>query len=359
MTLSPPPMILREQVPLAPYTTLGVGGPARFMIEAQTESQVTSALEFADAGQLEVFVLGGGSNILVSDEGFSGLVIRIALQGIEQKNRGQISAAAGEDWDQFVFRCVEQGFAGIECLSGIPGTVGGTPVQNVGAYGQEVSEVITSVRALDRITRQAVELGNMECGFGYRTSILNTLNRNRYVVLSVDFALRAGGQPRIGYPDLSRCFAGRTHQPSLTEVREAVLRIREGKSMVIRPGDPDAKSAGSFFKNPILPEERAAQIEEAARQHGSLAGDPTMPRYPMPDGMVKLSAAWLIERAGFTRGHCRGRAALSNKHALALINKGGATAQEIVVLMREIQAGVRQIFGVELLPEPVFVGFVP
>jgi UDP-N-acetylmuramate dehydrogenase len=357
MRSSPSSSDFRENVPLAPFTSLGVGGPARFMAEAQTEAQVIDALEFAEVHGLEVFILGGGTNILVSDAGFPGLVIRIALSGIEKTTGGLVTAGAGEEWDPFVGSCVEQNLAGLECLSGIPGTVGGTPVQNVGAYGQEVGEVIISMRAVDRKTRQVFVLSNEACGFGYRTSVFNTADRERYVVLSVAYDLRAAGEPRITYPDLQRSFAGRTGRPSLAEVREAILRIRESKSMVLRPGDPDSRSAGSFFKNPVVPQDRIPPMEDTARRLGRMPVGESLPRYAMPDGMAKLPAAWLIEHAGFAKGYSRGRAGLSSRHALALINRGGATAQELLDLMREIQSAVHQSFGIELVPEPVFVGF--
>ncbi len=357
MRSSPATLDFRENVPLAPFTSLGVGGPARLLAEAQTEAQVIDALEFAELHGLQVFILGGGTNILVSDAGFPGLVIRIAVPGIEKATSGLVTAGAGEEWDPFVSRCVEQNLAGLECLSGIPGTVGGTPVQNVGAYGQEVGEVIVSVRAVDRKTRRVVVMSNEECGFAYRTSVFNTGDRNRYVVLSVTYALRAAGEPQITYPDLLRNLAGRTGRPSLAKVRAAVLRIRESKSMVLRPGDPNGKSAGSFFKNPVVPQDRIPPIEDAARRLGRIPAGESMPRYAMPDGMIKLPAAWLIEHAGFAKGYSRGRAGLSSKHALALINRGGATAQELLDLMREIQSAVHQSFGIELIPEPVLVGF--
>ncbi len=351
------PMVLRENVPLAPFTTLGVGGPARFFVEAEDEVQVVNALEFASLRNLPVFVLGGGSNLVVADSGFQGMVVRIALRGIRQETAGRIVAAAGEDWDSLVRLCVGQGLAGIECLSGIPGTVGGTPVQNVGAYGQEVSEVIASVRVLERKTPKTLDLDNAACGFSYRTSLFNGSERDRYVVLAVAFQLHPGAGPRIAYPELQRRFEGRTVRPTLADVRAAVLRIREGKSMVLRTGDPDSKSAGSFFKNPIVSESDARFAEEAAMSRASSKESSNMPCYPMGDGRVKLSAAWLIEHAGFSRGYCRGQAGLSSKHALAIINRGGATAGEILALMAEIQAAVDGLFHVKLVPEPVFVGF--
>jgi UDP-N-acetylmuramate dehydrogenase len=341
---------------MAPCTTLGIGGAARFFTEVETENHVAEALEFAETRCLPVFILGGGSNLVVSDEGFRGLVVRIALRGIDMKD-GVLVAAAGEDWDSFVCRCVGHGFAGIECLSGIPGTVGGTPIQNVGAYGQEVSNVIVSVRALDRSTRKVVELGSKECGFAYRTSMFNASYPGRYIVLSVSYELRRNAAPRIEYPDLIRHFADRAGSPALAEVREAVLQIRARKSMIIQVGDPDAKSAGSFFKNPQVPADAAERAELSARSSGVLANGQIMPRYPMPNGWVKLSAAWLIERAGFAKGYNRGRVGLSSRHALALINLGDATARELLDLMHDIQAGVHARFGIDLVPEPVFVGF--
>lgn len=351
------PMVLHENVLLAPYTTLGVGGPARFFVEAEDEAQVVDALEFASVRNLPVFILGGGSNLVVADSGFQGMVVRIALRGIQHETAGRIVAASGENWDSLVRQCVDQGLAGIECLSGIPGTVGGTPVQNVGAYGQEVREVIASVRVLERKTQKTLDLDNAACGFSYRTSLFNGSERDRYVVLAVAFQLRPGAGPRIAYPELRRRFEGRTDRPTLADVRAAVLRIRESKSMVLRPGDPDSKSAGSFFKNPIVSECEARFAEEAAMSRGSSKESLNMPRYPMGDGRVKLSAAWLIEHAGFSRGYCRGQAGLSSKHVLAIINRGGATAGEILALMTEIQAAVDDLFQVKLVPEPVFVGF--
>jgi len=351
------PVAVQENVKLAPYTTLAIGGEARFFAEVADESQVANALNFAEARSLPVFVLGGGSNLVVADTGFPGIIIRIALRGVKTKKSGIIEAAAGEDWDAFVCRCVEHGLAGIECLSGIPGTVGGAPVQNVGAYGQEAAESIVAVRALDRNTKQPVELSNKDCAFAYRTSIFNSSAKDRYIILAVSYHLHAGAPPRIQYPDLMRHFADRTPAPGIAEVRDAVMQIRAQKSMIIRQDDPNAKSAGSFFKNPLVPAPIAGQAEEAARLRGTLGKGEIMPRYPMADGSVKLSAAWLIEHAGFRKGYSRGRVAISNRHALALINLGGATAEELLGLMHDIQSGVQGMFGIQLVPEPVFVGF--
>ncbi len=357
MNSRPPNLCVRENVSLASYTTLEVGGPARYFVEARSESQIAEALEFASTRSLPVFILGGGSNILVSDQGFPGLVVKIALRGIRHEGAGRLTAASGEDWDAFVRGCVEQGFAGIECLSGIPGTVGGTPVQNVGAYGQEVSEVISSVRVFERDTRRIMEIDGKDCGFAYRSSLFNTTGRDRHVVLAVSFSLQPGGAPRIVYSDLKRVFENRSADIRLAEVRNAVLQIRAGKSMLLQAGDPDSKSAGSFFKNPVVSEKAAQFAEDAARTLGELKEGGIMPRYPVPGGLVKLSAAWLIERGGFPRGYVRGRAGLSSKHALALINRGGASAADIVALMEEIRAEIRRVFHVGLVTEPMLVGF--
>ncbi|HYK87421.1 MAG TPA: UDP-N-acetylmuramate dehydrogenase [Acidobacteriota bacterium] len=350
---------LRENVALADYTTLGVGGPARYFTEVTSEDQLIDAIEIAGSRHLPVFVLGGGSNLLVSDAGFSGLVLHIGLRGVHplEEEGDIISVAAGEAWDDFVRLCVSQKLGGIECLSGIPGTVGGTPVQNVGAYGQEVSESILSVRVLDRESQTIHELSNAECGFSYRTSIFNSSRRESYIVLRVTFALHPRARPRLVYPDLKRHFGERKEQPSLSEVRDAILKIRAGKAMVITPGDPDCRSAGSFFKNPVVTEETAAGVEDAARHVGTLADAETLPRYEAQGGQVKIPAAWLIERAGFQKGCSRGRVGLSSKHTLALVNLGGATAREVIEFMHEIQCGVKERFGIDLRPEPEFVGF--
>ena len=246
-------MQVLENVPLAPLTTLGVGGPAKYFAHARSPEEVGELFAWAESEGEPLFILGGGSNILVADSGFDGLVVKIDIEGVEFVDEGEtglITAGAGEDWDGFVATCVERDLAGIECLSGIPGSVGGTPVQNVGAYGQEVSETIVSVRCFDRGERRFVELSNTECGFEYRKSIFNTSERNRYVVLSVVYQLVIGGRAKIAYRDLEERFAGR--EPSLGEAREAVISIRKEKSMVIDPSDPNSRSAGSFFKNPIV-----------------------------------------------------------------------------------------------------------
>lgn len=342
------PLNIRENVPLAPLTTLKIGGPARFLVEAVHEDEIAEAFEFGDSRGLNVFVLGGGSNILVSDEGFNGLVIQIGLTGISDSNSDgtALTASAGEDWDRFVAYCVDRGLAGVECLSGIPGLVGGTPVQNVGAYGQDVSESIISVRCFDRETRVFVELSNSECGFEYRRSIFNSTHRDRYVVISVTYGLYAGEEPKIVYKDLIEHFGEK--KPGLPEVREAVIRIRKSKSMVIDPTDPNSQSAGSFFKNPIVPPSTYDRLAETLG---------FVPQFPAGEDQMKISAAWLIERAGFHKGFAKGNAGISSNHTLALINRGGASAGEIISLKNEIQQTVKGRFDIELHPEPIFVGF--
>ena len=345
---------LRENVSLAPLTTLMIGGTARYFVRAESEEQVAEAVEFAASNNLKLFILGGGSNVLVSDVGFDGLVIQVNIKGIKNVSTSnpqsailnpQLVAGAGEDWDEFVAYCVKNDLAGIENLSGIPGLVGGTPVQNVGAYGQEVAETIVSVRCLDRYTEEFVTLSNAECGFTYRTSIFNSTHRDRFIVVSVTFEFKRGGEPTIDYKDLVEHFGDR--RPSLGEVREAVLQIRRLKSMVIDAADPNSRSAGSFFKNPVI------EIDKFEELRGRFAD---VPSFKFGD-KVKLPAAWLIERAGFTKGFAMGRAGISANHTLALINRGGATADEILALMQAIQLAVNAKFGVDLQPEPVFVGF--
>lgn len=352
-------LLIRENVTLAAYTTMGIGGPALFLAEVTDENQVPEGFAFARDRNLPVFILGGGSNLLVADSGFPGLVLQIALPGIhpDRRKSGWVTAGAGEPWDPFVRWCVERNWAGIECLSGIPGTVGGTPIQNVGAYGQEASEVIVSVRVFDRVAQEFAELDNAECGFTYRRSIFNSTMPDRYLVLSVTYVLRPGGETQIQYADLQRYFTSSSARPTLLQMREAVRQIRASKAMLLVPGDPDCKSAGSFFKNPVVSEAAAAKIEEEARRQGKLTGAEALPRFKAPEAMVKIPAAWLIERAGLHKGYGKGRAGLSTKHTLALVNRGGATAADVLALMHEIQERVKETFGVTLKPEPVFVGF--
>ena len=348
-------MHIQENVPLAPLTTLQVGGTARFFVRAASIEQVEAAIAFARQKELKVFVLGGGSNVLVSDEGWPGLVLQIGIRGIEEahpQGTTQFTVGAGEDWDGFVDHAVTSGCAGIECLSGIPGSVGGTPVQNVGAYGQEVSDTIVSVLVFDRRENRIRELSAAECEFKYRTSIFNTSQRERYIILRVTYALQLGANPTLRYADLQKHFAGRDRPPTLLEARQAVRKIRASKGMLLTPGDPDSRSAGSFFKNPVLD---ATQYEELMRR--AAQRNLQVPGYPALWQQHKVSAAWLVENSGFRKGYVRGNAGISSKHALALINRGGATSSEIVELRNEIQSKVNQAWGIRLEPEPVFVGF--
>ena len=348
-------MEIRQNVLLAPFTTLGVGGPARFFAEALSVDEVREAVAFAKSHDAPLFVLGGGSNLLVSDAGWPGVVLKVGIQGINHRHgRGTayFDAGAGESWDDFVAIVVQHHCAGIECLSGIPGSVGGTPVQNVGAYGQEVSETITTVAALDLQSGQEEEFEKEDCGFGYRTSVFNTSARGRYVILRVTFALVHDGKPRIAYGDLKNYFAGREGEPTVTEVRDAVLEIRASKAMLIRPGDEDSRSAGSFFKNPVL---SAAEFEVLQRK--AAARGLEVPSYAALAVHRKVPAAWLVEHSGFSKGYSRGHVGISRKHALAVVNRGGATAAEIVRFKDEIQRSVAEQWAVRLELEPVMVGF--
>jgi UDP-N-acetylmuramate dehydrogenase len=339
---------LQENQPLSPWTTFGVGGPARYFLNATTEAEVIDGLDFANSRNLPVFVLGGGSNLLVADRGFEGLVLRVGIQGIVWEEDNRLQVASGVDWDSVVAACVDRGLSGVECLSGIPGLAGGTPVQNVGAYGQEVADVLHHVRVLDRSNGQILDLSHRQCRFGYRTSIFNTTQKNQYIVLSVTYVLSPDAPAQLKYPDLLRYFEKKP-EPSLAEVRKGVREIRASKGMLIVEGDGDCRSAGSFFKNPIVTEAEFVRIQDGVQE--------TVPRYPAGTGKVKTSAAWLIERAGFKKGFAIGPAAVSTKHTLALTNRGGAQAADIVRLAREIRRGVEDKFGVKLVPEPEFVGF--
>ena len=349
-------MQLQENILLAPLTTLQIGGPARYFVEAMDASEIREALAFAKTRNLPVFVLGGGSNLVVSDRGWPGLVLKVNILGINHRHgdnhTAYFDAGAGEDWDGFVAAAVRHRCSGVECLSGIPGSVGGTPVQNVGAYGQDVSQTIDSVTALDRNTGEEVEIEREDCGFGYRTSIFNTRERGRYIILRVAYALGHSGAPHLEYADLKTFFAGRPGAPSLSEVREAVLAIRASKGMVIRPGEEEARSAGSFFKNPVLSEAQFADLRRRAAARGL-----EIPSYPGLEAKRKVSAAWLVEQSGFTKGYVRGHVGISSKHALAIVNLRGATAAEVIALKDEIQNSVAEQWGVQLEPEPVMVGF--
>ncbi|UUY02044.1 UDP-N-acetylmuramate dehydrogenase [Svornostia abyssi] len=345
-------------VPLAPLTTLGLGGPARRLLEVSDDAELREAVLAADAAGEPVLILGGGSNVVIADAGFAGTVIRIATRGVTRRRDGDhvlVDVAAGEPWDALVAACVADRLAGIECLAGIPGLTGATPIQNVGAYGQDVAETITAVRVLDREDGAVRELPAADCGFRYRSSAFK--GSPRHVVLGVTYRLRADAaesQP-IAYAELARTLGAEPgDRAPLAAAREAVLALRRGKGMVLDPDDPDTRSAGSFFTNPILDADAFAAL--TARVAERLGPDARPPAFPEPDGRTKTSAAWLIDRAGFGPGTRRGNVAQSGKHALALVNLGDGTTTELVALAREIAAGVQAAFGVALVPEPVFVG---
>lgn len=344
---------IRENVVLGPLTTLGVGGAARYFAVAAEETDVAEAVRWAGDRGLPLFVLGGGSNLLVSDAGFPGLVLQIAIKGVRDCGEGCFEVGAGEVWDEFVDRAVKAGMQGVECLAGIPGSVGGTPVQNVGAYGQEVAATIVQVRAFDRKTRGFVDLDRESCKFRYRRSLFNKDEPERYVVTRVGFELHPNGQPQVTYGDVKRYFAESPEHIDLVTVASSVRSIRRGKGMLIVSGDPDSRSAGSFFKNPVVVAGRLGEVAKAASMN-----EEGVPHWPAGDGEVKLSAAWLIERAGFEKGFVDGAAGISSRHTLALINRGGATAADIERLQDRIQTGVRAKFGVGLEREPVKLGQV-
>src|SRR5215472_14692533 len=349
-------MLLEENVPLAPLTTFRIGGPARYFVEAHTPVEVAEVAAHTQSQGLPLFVLGGGSNLVVGDSGWPGLVLRIAITGIERRpgetdGKAIFDVGAGEIWDRFVSEAVRASCAGVECLSGIPGSVGGTPVQNVGAYGQEVSHTIESVEVFDLKDRQVRELCNEACGFSYRSSIFNTSEKGRFIILRVTYALTPRGKPHLEYADLKRHFEGRESVPTLAETREAVRYIRARKGMLIIEGDPDCRSAGSFFKNPVLSEPQHEDLRQRAE-----AKHLTVPSYPALDRTQKVSAAWLVEHSGFSRGFGSGHVGISSKHSLAIVNRGNATAAEVLALKDQIQQRVEEIWGVRLEPEPIFVG---
>jgi UDP-N-acetylmuramate dehydrogenase len=344
-------MTPRENVPLAPYTTLGVGGPARYFVEAHDEYAVLDALDWAKAHGLRLRVLGGGSNLVVADEGVDGLVVKIDLRGVytrEVEGLVELTAAAGESWDDLVRRAVEHGWAGLECMSGIPGLVGATPIQNVGAYGQEVSDTVTEVRALDTQSGEIATVANRDCCFAYRDSRFKSVEPGRWAVLSVSYRLRPGGLPAVRYAEVEKHLEDRrVVTPTLADVRRSVLAIRRAKSMVLDdPLDPNRRSCGSFFTNPIVTVPELARIEARVK-------DAAMPRWSQADGRVKLSAAWLIERAGFKRGHHRGRVGISTRHALAVVAREGARAADVITFAEHLRTTVEERFGVRLTVEPV------
>jgi len=374
-------VITTEQVRLADYTTLHLGGPAARFVPAGSQDELVAVVRAADARAEAVLVLGGGSNLVVADEGFPGVVVHTAAAGLEfaaDDGAVEVTAQAGHDWDEFVQRCVADGLSGVECLSGIPGRVGATPIQNVNAYGQDVAHTITSVRAYDRLRDEVIMIPAADCGFGYRTSMFKahgagpargaTLNpasaTGRFVVLAVTFRLAVSPQSApVRYGELGRVLGvAEGDRVPLADARAAVLTLRRGKGMVLDAADPDTRSAGSFFTNPVVSASvfaaLAARVSSAANGGGANGGG--IPHWLAQEGQVKLSAAWLIEHAGFSKGFGlpgdAGGARISTKHALALTNPGQSSSASLVRLAREIKAGVFSAFGVELANEPVLVG---
>ena len=339
---------------LADYTTLGVGGPAKNFVAAATEADLIDAVRAADAAGEPVLLLGGGSNLVIADDGFPGTVVHIRTRGVSYAaadGQVDVTVEAGEDWDDVVAAVVAEDLAGVECLSGIPGRTGATPIQNVGAYGQEVAEVITTVRVFDRLTGQILIFPNGRCRFSYRTSLFKAEQPGRYIVLAVTFRLnRESRSMPVKYAELASELDVRMgERAGVSEVRSGVLKIRARKGMLLNPGDPDSRSAGSFFTNPVLSAAQFARVEAAA------AGP--VPRFDAGDSRVKVPAAWLIEHAGYGKGYgSPGRARISAKHTLALVNAGGATTADLLALARDIRDGVRAAFGVTLEPEPTLVG---
>jgi UDP-N-acetylmuramate dehydrogenase len=342
--VSAPKSAAGPDLALAPFTTLGIGGPARQLVRGESTAELIEAVRAADAAGRPLVVIGGGSNLLVADEGWDGDAIVIRSSGTHVQvgdGTARVSLKAGVEWDGFVAEAVGEGWSGVECLAGIPGLAGATPVQNVGAYGQEIADTLVEVAGWDRQAGAEFRYSAAECGFGYRTSVFK--HTDRYVVTEVTLDLvRADRARPIRYRELAGTLGVPLEStPPLAEVRTAVLALRRRKGMVLDPNDTDTASAGSFFTTPIVDSEQAPA---------------DCPRWPEVDGRLKLSAAWLIEQAGFHRGYQRGRARLSTKHTLAVTNAGGATAAEVLALAREVRDGVRARFGIELRPEPRLLG---
>jgi UDP-N-acetylmuramate dehydrogenase len=345
-------------VRLADHTTLRLGGPARRFVRAGTDADLIGAVRAADDAGEPMLILGGGSNLVVADEGFDGTVIQVATGGMSRPgDTGLVTVAAGEDWDAVVAWTIAAGLAGLECLSGIPGRTGATPIQNVGAYGQEVAETITAVRTYDRITGQTTIIPNERCGFGYRTSVFKRDDARRHVVLSVTFqlAVQSVSAP-VRYAELAAALGVEPgDQVASTTARKAVIELRRSKGMVLDAADPDTRSVGSFFVNPVLDGAALAAVEAAAQAR--CGAGTRVPCFDAGAGLVKVPAAWLIERAGFGKGYGLGDGArISSKHTLALVNSGSASTAGLMALARQIRDGVRDAFGVSLAAEPLLVG---
>jgi len=353
---------IADQTPLAPLTTLELGGAARHLVTVADEESALEALRWAGARDLPIFVLGGGSNVVISDAGFPGLVIRVALRGLAFDREGEgdrtiVRVAAGEPWDAVVAETVRRGLGGLECLSGIPGLAGATPIQNVGAYGQDVSETIVSVRAVDRCSAlplDVVELPAAACAFAYRDSAFKR-QPDRWLVLGVTFALRAGGVPVVRYPELANALSARAAAPTLADVRDTVVALRRAKSMVIDPADPNRRSVGSFFTNPVVSTAEADRLVARLLAERIVADAGAVPRFPAGAARVKLSAAWLIERAGLSKGLREGAVGISSRHTLALVHHGGGTTAQLLAFAERVRDTVERRFGVRLQREPVQV----
>jgi UDP-N-acetylmuramate dehydrogenase len=349
-----------ENVPLAPLTTLGVGGPARYYLRIERPDDIAAAAEWARSHDQSIFVLGGGSNLVVSDVGFSGLVLHVAVRGISMEEDGDgvvIDVGAGEPWDDVVRTAVERSLTGIESLSGIPGYVGATPIQNVGAYGQEIADTLVSVETVEFSTGHTVTFDSAACDFRYRDSRFKREDRGQHAIVRVRYRLKRNAAPVVRYPEIARALSAAGHrEPTLAHVRETVLATRRSKSMVIDPADPCSRSVGSFFVNPVVSTHAAHAAEEALRRQGRLGPAESLPTYPAADGHVKIPAAWLIEHAGLARGTRRGAVGLSENHALAIVNYDRATAENVVAFARAVRDAVRDATGIALVPEPVLVG---
>ncbi|MCK0090138.1 UDP-N-acetylmuramate dehydrogenase [Rhodococcus sp. HNM0563] len=345
-----------ESVPLSTLTTLRLGGPARYLVDCTSTDTLIDVMRCLDAEKIPVLVLAGGSNLVIGDGGFDGVVVKISNPRVDLGS-GTVRAEAGAVWDEVVACTVAAGLGGLECLSGIPGSAGATPVQNVGAYGVEVGSVLRRVRLLDRCSGDAEWVGPEALGLGYRTSILK--HSDEALVLEVELAVRSDGSSApLGYRELAASLgAGEGDRLPAAQVRDQVLALRRGKGMVLDPDDHDTWSAGSFFTNPIVPDDRLPGVLAAITEH--VGTDVRIPRYDAVGG-TKLSAGWLIERAGFVKGFPGSEAAarLSTKHTLALTNRGSATTADLVALAREVRDGVEDVFGVRLHPEPVTVNCV-
>lgn len=345
-----------RQVPLATLTTLRVGGPARRVVDIESDRELEEW--FFDPAGDPVFVLGGGSNVIVSDTGWPGTILRPAIRRFDAERTGDdilVHVGAGEVWDDMVAACVGEGWTGLACLSGIPGWVGAAPIQNIGAYGHEVGQVLASVLAFDRLGRRFVSFSAAECGFAYRNSVFR--GHDRYVITELTLRLGAGGSEAVRYPELARALGvreGAGVPPG--RARDVVLELRRGKGMVVDEADPESRSAGSFFVNPVVDTATLRHVEACAVRRGVVVDGSVVPRYPTSDGSFKLPAAWLIEQAGFRKGMTHGGVGISKKHALALVNRGG-TATDLLLLEETIRQGVREAFGVELSREPILVRF--